>query len=261
MREIAIVAHRPDAIAAANDLHKRLEDANVSVVEDPATVGDVELVVVVGGDGTLLRSAYELRNRRIPLLGINLGHVGFLAEAEKTDIDEVATAILKGSYTVEERLALATDGAWALNELAFVKNGSHMVDLLVEVDGRPLSRWGCDGILVSSSTGSTAYAFSSGGPIVWPQLNCMVITPVAAHALFARPAVVAPTSTIAITLLQGEGELMADGDRRIPLTKDQRVEVKPASEPVLLARLSSKPFTDRLVAKFQLPVDGWRGNA
>lgn len=259
MREIAIVAHRPDALNAANDLQKRLDNSRVDVVADPSSIGDVELVVVVGGDGTLLRTAYELRSRRIPLLGINLGHVGFLAEAEKTDIDEVAAAILKGSYTVEERLAISTGDAWALNELAFIKNGTHMVDLLVEIDGRPLSRWGCDAILVSTSTGSTAYAFSSGGPVVWPQLECMVVTPVAAHALFARPAVVAPTSTIAVTLLRGEGELMADGDRRIPLTLDQRIEVRPASDPVLLARLTSQPFTDRLVAKFQLPVDGWRG--
>lgn len=259
MREIAIVAHRPDAVAAADDLHKRLGNTKAQVFSDPRGVGDVELVVVVGGDGTLLRTAYELRDRRIPLLGINLGHVGFLAEAEKTDIDEVAASILKGSYTVEERLAIATDEMWALNELAFIKNGTHMVDLLVEIDGRPLSRWGCDGILISSSTGSTAYAFSSGGPIVWPQLDCMVVVPIAAHALFARPAVVAPTSTIAITLLRGEGELMADGDRRIPLKLDQRVEIRPAGEPVLLARLTSQPFTDRLVAKFQLPIDGWRG--
>lgn len=261
MAEIAIVAHRPDAVSAAGDLQKRLDGSSVSLVEDAREIESAELVVVVGGDGTLLRSAYELRNRRIPILGVNLGHVGFLAEAEKTDLDEVAAAITKGAYTVEERLAISSGEAWALNELAFIKNGTHMVDLLVEVDGRPLSRWGCDGLLVSTSTGSTAYAFSSGGPIVWPQLDCMVITPVAAHALFARPAVVAPTSTIAVTLLRGEGELMADGDRRIPLKLEERIEVKPAREPVLLARLTSQPFTDRLVAKFQLPIDGWRGNA
>lgn len=259
MRHIAIVAHRPDALVAAKDLLKRLDGASVQLVEEPSLVGEVELVVVVGGDGTLLRSAYELRERRIPLLGVNLGHVGFLAEAEKTDLDDVAAAILRGAYTVEERLALSTSSSWALNEFAFVKDGTHMVDLLVEIDGRPLSRWGCDGILVSTSTGSTAYAFSSGGPIVWPQLDCMVVTPVAAHALFARPAVVSPTSTIAITLLNGQGALIADGDRRSPLMLNERIEISPAASPVLLARLTNQPFTDRLVAKFQLPIDGWRG--
>lgn len=265
MREIAIVAHphRPDAVAAAEQLSKLLAHSALEVhliQEDRlATIGAVELIVVVGGDGTLLRTAHELRHRAIPLLGVNLGHVGFLAEAEKTDIDEVASAIIRGSYTVEERLALSSGASWALNELAFIKDGTHMVDLLVEIDGRPLSRWGCDAILVSTPTGSTAYAFSSGGPIVWPQLQCMIVTPVAAHALFARPAVVAPTSVIAVTLLQGQGALMADGDRRIPLEVDQRVEIRPAQQPVLLARLSTQPFTDRLVAKFQLPIDGWRG--
>lgn len=267
MRQIAIVAHphRPDAVSAATDLEKLLAHQSLQprlvLEEELATISDVELIVVVGGDGTLLRAAYELRNRRIPLLGINLGHVGFLAEAEKTDIDEVAAAIVRGSYTVEERLALTTGDSWALNELAFIKDGTHMVDLLVEIDGRPLSRWGCDAILVSTSTGSTAYAFSAGGPIVWPQLECMIVTPVAAHALFARPAVVAPTSVIALTLLQGQAALMADGDRRVSLRTDERIEIRPAKDPVLLARLSTQPFTDRLVAKFQLPVDGWRGNA
>lgn len=266
MRQIAIVAHphRPDAVASAEDLRKRLQAAGVEanvVVDQPSEIGEVELVVVVGGDGTLLRTAYELRHRRIPLLGINLGHVGFLAEAEKTDIDEVSAAIVRGSYTVEERLALSTGQSWALNEFAFIKEETHMIDLLVEIDGRPLSRWGCDAILVSTPTGSTAYAFSSGGPIVWPQLECMTVTPVAAHALFARPAVVAPSSVIAVTLLSGQGALIADGDRRIDLVAEERVEIRPSHEPVLLARLSSQPFTDRLVAKFQLPIDGWRGNA
>lgn len=266
MRHIAIVAHphRPDAVAAAHDLHKRLHSAGLEVdvvLDDLAQIGEVELVVVVGGDGTLLRSAYELRSRRIPLLGINLGHVGFLAEAEKTDIDDVVAAIVRGSYTVEERLALSAGDQWALNEFAFIKEETHMIDLLVEIDGRPLSRWGCDAILISTPTGSTAYAFSSGGPIVWPQLECMTVTPVAAHALFARPAVVAPTSVIAVTLLEGQGAVIADGDRRVDLVPGVRVEIRPSAEPVLLARLSSQPFTDRLVAKFQLPVDGWRGNA
>lgn len=266
MRQIAVVAHphRPEAIATATDLQKRLNAADLRsdlIIEDLSAISDVELVVVVGGDGTLLRTAHDLRKRRIPLLGINLGHVGFLAEAEKSDIDEVAAAIVKGSYTVEERLALSAGSSWALNELAFIKDGTHMIDLLVEIDGRPLSRWGCDALLVSTPTGSTAYAFSSGGPIVWPQLQCMVLTPVAAHALFARPAVVSPSSVIAVTLLSGQGAIMADGDRRVPLVINERVEVRPASDPVLLARLSHQPFTDRLVAKFQLPIDGWRGNA
>lgn len=266
MRKVMVVPHphRPDAVAAAEELHSLLDKTAVTVSicdeSDLTKIDDAELVVVVGGDGTLLRAAYELRNQSIPLLGVNLGHVGFLAEAEKSDLDDVASAIIRGSYTVEERLAITTETSWALNELAFIKDDSHMVDLLVEIDGRPLSRWGCDGILISTPTGSTAYAFSSGGPIVWPQLECMTVTPVAAHALFARPAVVAPSSVIAVTLLQGQGEVMADGDRRIPLKQDERIEIRPARKPVLLARLGNQPFTDRLVAKFQLPVDGWRGS-
>jgi NAD+ kinase len=137
-----------------------------------------------------------------------------------------------------------------------------MLEVVVEIDGRPLSRWGCDGVVCATPTGSTAYNFSAGGPIVWPQVEALCIVPISAHALFARPMVVAPTSVLAIEVLartEGSGVLWADGRRTVDLPPGARIEVRRGSHPVRLVRLQEAPFTDRLVAKFGLPVEGWRG--
>ena len=264
--KVALFAHsgRAEAVKAAQELDALLSERGVGVSEWTAP-GDAELLVVLGGDGTILKAAHEVRDQGLPVLGVNLGHVGFLAEAERGDIARVADAIARREYIVERRMAIEVHGSptseWALNEFAISKAESSMVDLLVEVDGRPVSRWGCDGIIVATPTGSTAYAFSSGGPIIWPQVEAIAVVPVAAHALFDRPLVIGPESSVEITLLAGVGMITADGTRHQVLPIDQRITIRPAATPVLLARLAASPFTDRLVAKFRLPVDGWRGPA
>jgi NAD+ kinase len=205
------------------------------------------------------------------MLGVNLGHVGFLAEAEREDLSEVVHGVVGQHYTVEERMTLDVlvqqDGetvtrTWALNEASVEKaSRERMLEVVVEVDGRPLSRWGCDGVVCATPTGSTAYAFSAGGPVVWPEVEALLLVPISAHALFARPLVTAPTSVIAVEV-QPEtphGVLWCDGRRSEPLPAGARVEVRRGLIPVLLARLRYAPFTDRLVAKFALPVRGWRG--
>ena len=139
-----------------------------------------------------------------------------------------------------------------------------MLEVVVEVDGRPLSRWGCDGVVCATPTGSTAYNFSAGGPVVWPGVEALLMVPLSAHALFARPMVVAPTSVVAVELLattDGAGVLWCDGRRTVELPPGARIEVRRGRRPVRLARLHEAPFTDRLVAKFGLPVEGWRGAA
>lgn len=264
--KIGLFTHsaRPDALQAAEELTGLLESRGLEV---SAWTGHspADLLVVLGGDGTILKAAHDVRGQAMPVLGVNLGRVGFLAEAERADIEAVADAIARGEYIIERRMAIELHGSpepgWALNEFAISKAESAMVELLVEIDGRPVSRWGCDGIIVSTPTGSTAYAFSAGGPIVWPQVEAVTVVPVAAHALFDRPLVVGSESTVAITLLDGVGMITADGYRHQVLPRDQRVTIAPASAPVLLARLTASPFTDRLVAKFRLPVEGWRGTA
>lgn len=251
------------------------EDANildnVRVVANNAHAADgCELVVVLGGDGTLLRAAERARASDAPVLGVNLGHVGFLAEAESEDVEVVVEAVVKRRWTVEDRLALdvrvlragnAVHTTWALNDISVEKIArEHMLDIVVEVDGRPLSRWGADGVVCATPTGSTAYAFSAGGPVVWPEVSAFLVVPLSAHALFARPLVVSPNSLVAFELQEPrDGVMWADGRRAFDVAAGDRIEIRRSEQPVRLARVHDAPFTDRLVAKFNLPVEGWRG--
>jgi len=286
-----------------------LDCAGATVVPaGPEAAKDAELVIVLGGDGTLLRAAEFARPARTPLIGVNLGHIGFLAEAEPDGLAETVGSLVAGDYRVEERMTIdvvARDNGtelfntWALNEATVEKAArERMIEVIIEVDGRPLSRWGCDGVVCATPTGSTAYAFSAGGPVVWPEVETLLMVPISAHALFARPLVVSPKSVLAVELVYeharqaGTGRLAAepggsespwaetagavmwcDGRRRFDLPPGARVEVRRGALPVLLARVhgpgpgaggwpvTGGPFTDRLVAKFGLPVEGWRGRA
>lgn len=289
-RTVLMVAHtgRPAAVELATNVVRLLTGAGIRVavlpgehdelalpgveIVDPATsADDWELVLVLGGDGTLLRGAEIARRTKTPVLGVNLGHVGFLAEAEVEDIAATMEAVVDRRYDIEERMTLDVlvnvDGRqvvseWALNEATVEKaERERMVELVLEVDGQPLSRWGCDGVVCATPTGSTAYAFSAGGPVVWPEVEALLVVPISAHALFGRPLVVAPTSVVAVELLPGtaRGVLWCDGRRTHELAAGSRIEVRPGSQPVRLARIHSKSFTNRLVAKFDLPVEGWRG--
>jgi NAD+ kinase len=288
---VLLVVHvkRPGATAAARELGERLISSGLAVrvldgeaddvgcagatvvPDDLAAAVGAELVVAFGGDGTLLRAVEYAQPDRTPLLGVNLGHVGFLAEADPVSRDDTAAKILAGDYDVDERLALDVrvlrGGAevvrdWALNDVSVEKDSrEHMVNLILEIDGRPLSRWGCDGLVCATPTGSTAYAFSAGGPVVWPSVQALLVVPISAHALFARPLVVSPASTVAIEVTDAASPaiMFCDGRRTHPLGPQDRLEIVAGREPIRLVRLRSAPFTDRLVDKFQLPVQGWSG--
>ena len=232
-----------------------------------------ELVLVLGGDGTILRGAELSRGSDVPLLGVNLGHVGFLAESEKEDALETVERILHRDYRVEDRMTLDVRSfvgghplfhTWALNEASVEKGArERMLELTVEIDGRPMSTWGCDGVVMATPTGSTAYAFSAGGPVMWPDVDAMLMVPISAHALFARPIVVGPRSRLAVEVLsdnEGFGVLWCDGRRALELPAGARIEVCRSDQAVRLVRLTSEPFTDRLVAKFDLSIHGWRGS-
>ncbi len=255
----------------AMDLHGH---PGVVAADEHAPARGCELVCVLGGDGTILRGAELSRGSDAPLLGVNLGHVGFLAEAEREDLGMTVERIVARDYDVEERMTLEVsschDGevlstGWALNEVTVEKAArERMLELTIEIDGRPLSTWGCDGTVVATPTGSTAYAFSAGGPVVWPDVEALLIVPISAHALFARPLVVGPRSHLALEVVggtTGTGVLWCDGRRAVDLPPGARIEVERSDVPVRLARLTSSPFTDRLVAKFDLSVHGWRGAA
>ena len=291
-RSVLLVVHtgRDETAQAARRVVRRLQEAGVEVrvlAEEAQDLGltgvrvcaldsraaGAEVVLVLGGDGSILRSAELAREAEVPLLGVNLGRVGFLAAAEYEDLDATVELVLDRAFEVEERMTLDVrvllEGGperqgWALNEVAVEKAArERMLEIVVEVDDRPLSRWGCDGVVAATPTGSTAYAFSGGGPVVWPTVEALTMVPISAHALFARPLVVAPTSVIALEVLASGAEavLSCDGRRTMPLAHGTRVEVRRGQIPVLLARTHATPFTDTLVRKFGLPVQGWRGVA
>ena len=281
MRNLLIVCNpsRADAIVAAIELQQNLastfEIYTISDVDIPGIakssltdLPQLEVAVVLGGDGTILRAAEVANERDIPLLGVNLGHVGFLSEVERTKVSDVIDALLNKSYVIDPRITLGytveRDGVivasgWALNEVTVEREKATMVELFLEIDNRPISRWGCDGLICSTPTGSTAYAFSAGGPILWPEVDALVVLPISAHALFSRPLVISPTSKIAVVIESSEAFLSADALRKFALQRGDRVVVTKNPRIIKLAHLKNTLFSDRLVAKFKLPVEGWRG--
>ena len=285
-REVLLVLHptRPAAKELAASIIKTLSsegftfisrvDTGVSGVtqvkgdEVSQRYSEIELVLVLGGDGTILRGAEQIHGSNIPVLGINLGHVGFLAEIGKPSQAEIISSIRDKKYKTEKRMTLAyevfrgdelVNKGWALNEVTVERSTEAMIELFVQVDHRPLSRWGCDAVICATPTGSTAYAFSAGGPVVWPEVEALVLLPLAAHALFSDPMVIGADSEIAIDVESDEGVLSADGLRKFALKEKDRVVLTSDKSYINLAHIDAAPFTDRLVAKFKLPVDGWRG--
>lgn len=298
-RKVLLVTHtrRPEALAAALETCQQLVSAGITPVmlaadhaellsysqENSAlpsgiellasNLNELEVAMVLGGDGTILKAAEIVREVEVPLIGINLGHVGFLAESERDGLAEAVERVVAKDYVVKERMALdvrvIVEGkevyrTWALNEATVEKSErERMLEVVVEVEEHPLSSFGCDGIVIATPTGSTAYAFSAGGPVVWPSVEALLMVPLSAHALFARPLVIKPDALVAVEVLQrsaGHGVLWCDGRRTWQLPPGARVEVVKSEKPVLLARLRNSTFTDRLVKKFSLPVAGWRGS-
>lgn len=276
-RAALLVVHptRTEALTAADEFTKSLSAKGFSIYANQPVNGTteftnqtVEVVVVLGGDGTILRAAELTRDQECPILGVNLGHVGFLAEVERPTINQIVDAIDKNSFKVEDRMTLnfrveragkIFAQGWALNEVSVERNNQQMVELFVQIDHRPLSRWGCDAVICATPTGSTAYAYSAGGPVVWPEVDALVLLPLAAHALFSRPMVVSPQSEVAIDIESEGADLNADGLRRIKLQENDRVILTADQKDINLAHIKETNFTDRLVAKFKLPVVGWRG--
>lgn len=285
-REVLLVLHphRPEAQVVAQEIVSALTQEGISFLSiSPSEISGmkvitreqlsshlatIELALVLGGDGTILRGAEQVHGTNIPVLGINLGHVGFLAQIGRPSTATIIDAIRTKKYSTEKRMTLAYQvqragnvvaHGWALNEVTIERNTEAMIELFVQVDHRPLSRWGCDGVICATPTGSTAYAFSAGGPVVWPEVEALVLLPLAAHALFSDPMVISPESEIAIDVESDVGALSADGLRKFALIEKDRVVLSSDKSFINLAHIEAAPFTDRLVAKFKLPVDGWRG--
>ncbi|MDO4664598.1 MAG: NAD kinase [Actinomycetaceae bacterium] len=272
MRKILLQKHPGSNLCDLQQIHDALTRAGITPTFR-AELG-VELVLAVGGDGTVLSAAEVARELDVPLIGINSGHMGFLTEAEPDALEKVVENIVGCQYTVENRMTLEVtitheDGSvskdWALNEVAALRTDPrHPCHFGVGIDGQRVSKYGADGMIVATPTGSTAYAFSAGGPIVWPDVQALVMVPLAAHGLFTQPVVVSPASIIEIAVLPSRREPVetwCDGKRNIVTEAGATISVTRSDRPVRFARINDAPFSSRLVAKFDLPVHGWRDNA
>lgn len=273
MRTVALFTHerRSDVQETAREVRRQLTEAGIDVVgeEHPDPCVGAELALVIGGDGTILHAAEHALAHSVPILGINFGHVGFLAEAEPSSLPDVIDRIIAHEWTVDSRMTIdvsiaqpsgAIIRSWALNEAAIIKtDDARMLEADIGVDGRAVSSFTADTVLFSTPTGSTAYNFSAGGPVVWPDVDAMIFTPIAAHALFTRPLVVGPSSTLSARIGEEPALVWLDGRRTYEAEPGADIEVVKGEKPVLLARLENTPFSGRLVKKFQLPTHGWRG--
>lgn len=283
IKNVLIVVHpsRDDAAKFGEEIAFALTEAGFEAITNhpnliksalPLESPDqkIDVALVLGGDGTILRAAEIIRGRDIPIIGINMGSVGFLAEINRPTTNQIIDAFKNGKLNGEDRLLLnfevirdkevVTTG-WALNEVTIERSGTQMVELFVQIDGRPLSRWGCDGVICATPTGSTAYAFSAGGPVIWPSVSAFLLLPLAAHALFAKPMVISPKSEIGIDIESVAAEISADGMRKFSLKQGDRINIRRDLQTMRIVHIDNGIFTDRLVAKFKLPVEGWRGQS
>jgi len=283
IKNVLIVVHptRDDAANFGKEIASALADAGFTAITNhPDLIKNaaslegsdqlIDVALVLGGDGTILRAAELIRGRDIPIIGINMGSVGFLAEINRPTTYQIIEALKEGKLNGEDRLLLnfevirekkVVNTGWALNEVTIERSGTQMVELFVQIDGRPLSRWGCDGVICATPTGSTAYAFSAGGPVIWPSVSAFLLLPLAAHALFAKPMVISPKSEIGIDIESIAAEISADGMRKFSLKQGDRINITRDSQTMRIVHIDNGIFTDRLVAKFKLPVEGWRGQS
>jgi NAD+ kinase len=282
MKRILLVVHptRPAAAKFGNLLAEKFTAEKYQVfsnfpdlinsAKELEAVDGISAAIVLGGDGTILRAAELVRGHDIPIIGVNLGNVGFLAEIAQPSVDEIVEAVQKGELHREPRLVLKYEiiragkifaQGWALNEVVVERSSTQMLELFVQIDGRPLSKWGCDGVICATPTGSTAYAFSAGGPVLWPEVSALVLLPLAAHALFSRPMVVSPDCEIVIDVTSQSAQISSDGLRQTDLITGDRIVLTRDISKIQLAYIADGKFTDRLVAKFKLPIEGWRGES
>jgi NAD+ kinase len=275
MTRVGFITHprREAALAATGALRDRMDADGVASVLLPDDghrptegVDDLELVVSVGGDGTFLRAAFAASVAGCPVLGVKVGRLGFLTEADPDDAYPLIASVLDGSARIEERLALVVepvDGAafapqWGLNEVMVEKQSRHrLIRLVVEVDGSYVTTFSADGVIVASPTGSTAYSFSARGPIVSPDVPSLILTPIAAHMVFDRSFVLGAGSHVLLEVVGEEsGILSADGRQSIELPVGSRVRIRASNRPARLVRRPDAPgFLSLVREKFKLPGD------
>lgn len=269
--------HRKDVRVAATLIRREAEEMGLQICDrtemdsDSPRQDTPDLVLALGGDGTILSAAEYSHRFDIPLLGVNFGKMGFLAETTPDSITRVLRQVAAGDYLLDPRMTLqaklqrpdgSTAQGWALNDIVVMHTDlAHPADFAFAIDGQMVSTYAADGIIVSTPTGSTAYAFSAGAPVVWPDTEAIVMSPLAAHGLFTRPLVVSPASHLEIGVLPENRTAPAvwfDGRRQEQAPAGSSITFTKGERPIKLVRLDDTPFASRLVTKFSLPVQGWR---
>jgi len=251
------VRHGPEnARAFAATLSDAITSMGGSVVDSKETSPD--LVLAVGGDGTMLAGAQQALAHDVPILGFNLGTIGFLTEAETAEVDSVVRRLIDGNFDVAERMTVTAtvDGvsATGVNDVVVEKvDNQRLIHLDVVVDGAPFLTYRADGLIVATPTGSTAYSFSAGGPLVDPDLNALILTPVAAHSLFDRTLVLPPTTRLAVEVGRDRPvKVTVDKIDMGHLVSGQTVEIERGARPARFVRLHGRPFTSLVTEKFGL---------
>ncbi len=251
-----VMSDRPAAVRFAGQLAEAARRHGIEAF--PGTEG-AEVVVAIGGDGTVLQAAQSAIALDVPLLGFNLGTIGFLAESEPEDVDDAVKRLASGLYRVEERLTVRArldSGAAAtgLNDVVVEKiESQRLVVLKVEVDGESFLTHRADGMVVATSTGSTAYAFSAGGPLVDPQIDALLFTPVAPHSLFNRTLVLPPDVTIRVIVADDRSvRVSVDGREIGTLDEGAEVVIDRGARPLRYVRFGDEGFPARVTRKFDL---------
>lgn len=260
INKVALVVHdgKPEAVELRERLTAYFDDRGVAVAED------ADLVVSLGGDGTMLRAARLAYATDAPLLGVNLGMLGYLSEVDPSKARDALDQIFEGRFEIEERMMLTAranvDGDdrsfVGLNEALVERSGTHrLVRLGVKIGGESLAAFNADGVIVATPTGSTAYALSAGGPIVSPRAECLILVPVSAHMIFSRPFVLSADEVVEVTI---EGDQVAslslDGAEGCSVSAGSPVTIRRGERPLRLVRLGGPGFIERLRVKLDLPV-------
>ena len=227
---------------------------------------DADCIIVLGGDGTLVRAARDMASIGIPLIGVNMGTLGYLCELERSTVFDAIDRLFEDRYELEERMLIKgssqKDGSgkatFALNDIVIHRTGlPQIVNLIVSVNGEYLANYSADGIIISTPTGSTGYSMSAGGPIVDPKANLMVITPINPHAINSKSIVVGADAQIEITLAKRrqeqdeEAEVSFDGDRFVKMKVGDKIVINKAAEQAKILRLNSLSFLQILRKKMQ----------
>jgi NAD+ kinase len=263
---VGFVVHagRPAAVEAADELRAALTAEGVKAVDVDGVTTDVALGGTVDGDGTFLRAAYVASRVGSPVLGVKVGRLGFLTEVEPPSAVALVLEALHGRAPVEERLAVVAEAAdgtsfppqWAMNEIMVEKRARHrLIRLKVAVDGEYVTTFSADGVIVATPTGSTAYSFSARGPIVSPDVACLVVTPIAAHMVFDRSFVLGAGRVVTLEVVGDEpGLVSADGRETQEVSVGTEVRIRASERPARLVRRDdASGFLTRVRDKFDLP--------